>query len=424
MAQSSRIYTSGPAARVHEANACTLAGPRLSNLQPSTFLLAPPRAGLPLPSAVAVCGPPIYRHGLGPPARLAAGASTQPLGLDACSPLSVVSSPLPASERPGIAAWPMSGVGAASQLHPRISQDTVIPRLCPEFITSSECSQVPITAPPVPAIIDEELEADVLVSTSCCGAVAGPELSGEASAAPCLGAEEAVSAAVAESEPPLVDLLHSISSYGASAESESVRRALPEAITAPHLGNPQAAPEAGDDDATLLGAVSALSVSEGTPDIEPGDLVVLGQGAPPEHRRSPAVVMKVFEAHCTVVVLDESLRFGVGECWPMFQDVLPIQSRAWREGAPVVIHGLRGGKVRKLNGFTGTVVAHPREGHPSFIERPPKPKNDVADEGPQLVLCVRLEDPVAAGQKTVLLEPRFLVPRGPDTRRSPDKSSS
>lgn len=227
------------------------------------------------------------------------------------------------------------------------------------------------------------------------------------------GAENAELAAVAGSDLALVDEPVVADSCGARARPAL---AMPEAIPALPLGNPQAAPEAGEDEIRAPDTRAAAAAFEGVPDIEPGDFVVLGPGAPPEHRRSPAVVTKVSEAHCTVVVLDESLRFGVGECWPMFEDVLPVQSRAWREGTPVAIDGLRGGKVRKLNGFAGTVVAHPREGHPSFIERPPKPKSDDSEGGPQLVLCVRLEDPVAAGQKTVLLEPRFLVPRGQCTR--------
>uniref|UniRef100_A0A7S1ABS0 Uncharacterized protein n=1 Tax=Noctiluca scintillans TaxID=2966 RepID=A0A7S1ABS0_NOCSC len=133
---------------------------------------------------------------------------------------------------------------------------------------------------------------------------------------------------------------------------------------------------------------------------EVGDTVVLGQRAPNEYRGSCAVVTQVAANHCTVIVLDQTHRFGVGECWPCFDDVL-IQNCKGRLGMRVMIDGLTGAKTRKLNGFRGTVCVHPREGHPTFIRK-------AASPDPQLTLCVALDEAVS-GEKLVVLEPRFLV---------------
>lgn len=420
------------------------ARPMLVTLQPETVFLAPPRAGPPLPDAAAVCGPPIYRQGLGPPARLAAGIAALPRR-----------GPLSTMPESGISVSPMFSTAGATRIGS--SLDVVVPRFFSEPNSSGYNS--PLMAPrgvDAPVCLttaakereaqhisfleavsslhgdakktataadagSEPILADEAMATRSGCANARPNLAvPDAKSSPLLGAEKVSPEVIAKWRAILADLPESPSS-GASAKLALI---VPESSSAPHADNPQAAPDVGEDEAALLDAtaVPALPSSpeiepiDGIPDIEPGDSVILGQGAPPEYRRSPAVVMKVSEAHCTVIVLDKSLRYGVGECWPMLEDVLPIQSRDWRAGAQVIISGLRGGKVRKLNGFTGTIVAHPREGHPSFIERPPKPKSGVIDCGPQLVLCVRLDDPIAAGQKTVLLEPRFLVPRGQSTR--------
>jgi len=134
-----------------------------------------------------------------------------------------------------------------------------------------------------------------------------------------------------------------------------------------------------------------------------GDMVLLGLRAPMEHRGAPAVVTVVAEEHCTVVVLDESRRFGLGECWPDFQD-LSIECRHWRLDSRVRIRGLQGSKTSKLNSFCGTICTHKREGHPTFIQKPSAP------DSPQLTLCVRLDEPELAGERVVLLEPRFLEP--------------
>lgn len=66
-----------------------------------------------------------------------------------------------------------------------------------------------------------------------------------------------------------------------------------------------------------------------------------------------------------------------------------------------------------MNGFSGVISVHPKEGHPTFVRKPSDPDN------PQLTLCIRLDDPKTAGSKTptVLLEPRFLVPHDKFMRR-------
>merc|ERR1712000_450912 len=102
--------------------------------------------------------------------------------------------------------------------------------------------------------------------------------------------------------------------------------------------------------------------------VRSGDLVRLGPGVPVEFRDCSAVVTKVSEGHCTVAVLDSSLRIGIGECWPMFADV-SIVSTSWREGACVVIDGLKSAKLKHLNGHTGLIVAHRSEGHPTFVTK-------------------------------------------------------
>ena len=58
--------------------------------------------------------------------------------------------------------------------------------------------------------------------------------------------------------------------------------------------------------------------------------------------------------------------------------------------------------ITRLNGLRGTISEHPKEGHPTFIRKAAAPLN------PQLTLCVELDEP-DAGEKLVLLEPRFLM---------------
>jgi len=141
------------------------------------------------------------------------------------------------------------------------------------------------------------------------------------------------------------------------------------------------------------------------PDIQVGDLVLLGSQVVTEFRHKHAVVTEVHEAHCTVAVLDESHRFGVGECWPDFSDVR-VLSTAWRLGSEVVIDGLQGGKTRAFNGKTGVIIEHPKQGHPCFVH---KPSGVGTDDRAHLTLCISLPPAESGGkEKKTLLEPRFL----------------
>eukprot|EP00929_Paragymnodinium_shiwhaense_P113226 TRINITY_DN81485_c0_g1_i1.p1 TRINITY_DN81485_c0_g1~~TRINITY_DN81485_c0_g1_i1.p1 ORF type:complete len:353 (+),score=61.06 TRINITY_DN81485_c0_g1_i1:114-1061(+) len=131
-----------------------------------------------------------------------------------------------------------------------------------------------------------------------------------------------------------------------------------------------------------------------------GSIVMLGAGAPPEYRQHEAVVMQVHAGHCSVIVLDEEGRFGIGECWPCFKDV--VQVKSWSVDAKVRICGLKGAQATILNGQTGVIRADRKQGHPAFIEKANMPGK------PLLVLCIKLDDPESAGKKTMLIEPRFL----------------
>lgn len=143
-----------------------------------------------------------------------------------------------------------------------------------------------------------------------------------------------------------------------------------------------------------------------------GDLVLLGVGAPVEFRGSKAVVTKIAQDHCTVAVLDSSLRFSVGECWPMLHDMRML-SHAWRLGTRVVIDGLKTGKLKGFNGSVCKIEAHPSQGHPFFVCKPGRESSAQAvrfrhNMMPQLAMCLRFDDVKSAGSNTVILEPRFL----------------
>lgn len=156
----------------------------------------------------------------------------------------------------------------------------------------------------------------------------------------------------------------------------------------------------------LVSVESAIACKPQTDYFEPaevGDLVFLGNGVPQEYRSFSAIVTKVAESHCTVTVLDESRRGGLGECWPGFQDVL-VTSSAWRLGTRIVIEGMQSDRTKHLNGLTGTVSNHPRHGHPMFITKSSCPNI------PQLVLCIIFDDREAARERSAFLEPRFIKP--------------
>jgi len=137
--------------------------------------------------------------------------------------------------------------------------------------------------------------------------------------------------------------------------------------------------------------------------VEVGDIVILGAGAPTEYRMCPAIVTKLADLHCTVVVLDSERRIGIGECWPNYVDISMVESSKLRLDSRVVVHGMQGVRTKRLNGFPGVVAAHPRQGHPTFVNKPRNP------DRPQLTVCVRFEDPQAAGEHSALIEPRFLL---------------
>lgn len=137
--------------------------------------------------------------------------------------------------------------------------------------------------------------------------------------------------------------------------------------------------------------------------VECGDLLMLMDGAPQEFRACPAVVTKVAPSHCTVTVLDSNRQNGIGECWPGLQDVI-IENKKLRLGTRVVVDGMSGTKTKHLNGLTGVVSAHPREGHPVFIRKASCP------DKPQLRVCVSFDDVAAAKNSSVIIEPRFLSP--------------
>merc|ERR1712008_271115 len=142
--------------------------------------------------------------------------------------------------------------------------------------------------------------------------------------------------------------------------------------------------------------------SKNEEDLHEGDMVLLGHGVPTEFRQHVAVVTKTAANHCTVIVLDKSERFGIGECWPMLTDLQP-KTRSWRLGQHVVIDGMQGPKGKRLNGCSGVICSHPSEGHPAFVHSKAHP------EQPHLVVCVYLDEPPPGANHSVLLEPRFLV---------------
>ncbi|CAK0865810.1 unnamed protein product, partial [Prorocentrum cordatum] len=153
-------------------------------------------------------------------------------------------------------------------------------------------------------------------------------------------------------------------------------------------------------------AVAALGVRAGAPGAPPpqeGDIVRLG--ADPDYSQRSAVVTKVWENHCTVVILDASERFGVDERYPYFRNIGLVRSD-FRLRRRVAIAGLKGSGTRHLNGHTGWIDSHPINGHPVFVQKASSPEKAQHGGG----FCVRLDDPVSASDPCVLLEPRFLRP--------------
>jgi hypothetical protein len=129
--------------------------------------------------------------------------------------------------------------------------------------------------------------------------------------------------------------------------------------------------------------------------IEIGDIVLLRQGVPQEFYDHAAMVVRCSSNYCTVVVLDESRRYGIGECWPNYENVV-LESTMLRLGTHVLVAGLQSARTKHLNGQVGVISTHPKQGHPVLIDRPAHPNK------PQLTICVALHD------SPVILEPRFL----------------
>lgn len=140
----------------------------------------------------------------------------------------------------------------------------------------------------------------------------------------------------------------------------------------------------------------------------PGDRVKLMDGV---GTGSQAVVTDVHETHCTVIVLDAAWSRGMQQLWPSLHQ-LEHMSQAWRIGSRVTLRGLASGKLRHLNGATGSVAKHPREPHPIFARKSNKKEPDGAGESPQLRLVVRLDEQCRPekGPATVCLEARHVVP--------------
>ena len=137
--------------------------------------------------------------------------------------------------------------------------------------------------------------------------------------------------------------------------------------------------------------------------VQCGDCVLLGYGVLQEHRACPAIVTKVADTHCTVAVLDGEMQYGIGECWPCFHDI-SLTTCMLRLGMQVVVKGMSGDNTKHLNGLTGTIFEHPREGHPVFVRKAKCP------ECPRLAVAIKFHDPRAAKQRSALLEPQFLRP--------------
>merc|ERR1712226_1408086 len=58
--------------------------------------------------------------------------------------------------------------------------------------------------------------------------------------------------------------------------------------------------------------------------------------------------------------------------------------------------------TKHLNGLTGVICKHPKEGHPSFIRKPACP------EKARLTVCIAFDDSSSARTKSALIEPRFI----------------
>jgi hypothetical protein len=140
---------------------------------------------------------------------------------------------------------------------------------------------------------------------------------------------------------------------------------------------------------------------------QPGDVVIIGGQMIAEFHGRPGVVMRVaagHQAHCTVMVLDDTRLVGIAECWPTLADV-EVESSQWRLYTRVLISGVQSTSGRSLKGSTGTIIPHPQEGHPNFLH------TGSPSYLRRLAFCIRLDDPPTPHQATVLVDARFLVPQ-------------
>lgn len=142
---------------------------------------------------------------------------------------------------------------------------------------------------------------------------------------------------------------------------------------------------------------------------------MLSAGVPLEFRNSRAVITCVKSSHCTACALDETGRFGAGECWPNFADV-KLVSTTLRLGNRVVVDGCSGPQTLWLNGHAGTIVSNKRYGHPCFVHS----KRHLS-RPPQFNVCICLEQPPSPSERLVLIEPRFLFDFDQFTRQTTER---
>jgi len=152
----------------------------------------------------------------------------------------------------------------------------------------------------------------------------------------------------------------------------------------------------------MAGAELSAKPPAETATLSVGDVVLLSALVPQEFRNTQAVITRTERSHCTVCVLDETGRFGIGECWPSFADVKLVSSTL-RLGNRMVVDGCSGSRTRWLNGHAATIVSHRREGHPCFVH-----SKRHLNRPPQFNVCICLERPPSPGERLVLIEPRFL----------------
>ncbi|CAK0812920.1 unnamed protein product, partial [Prorocentrum cordatum] len=160
------------------------------------------------------------------------------------------------------------------------------------------------------------------------------------------------------------------------AAHSAVHRAQPEATPAsaeqPATGS--AASGHGAGEAAAGAGEEGPQQGDAAEDVRPHEGDIVRISADPDYSQRSAVVTKVGENHCTVVVLDASERFGVDERYPYFKNIRLVNS-AFRLRNRVAVAGLKGARTRHLNGHTGSIERHPTNGHPVFVtvQKPPAP---------------------------------------------------